>query len=280
MKFNICVIQPVNYIHSEAFTELAELITYGLEDLGHTVLQTKNKTYSNSINIIIGCHLLNKSLISQVPKNSIIINTEQIYNDDAKWNANIYDWINSFTSWDYSDRNILKFNSLGMSHVQHLKIGFHKKLVRIPKANNQDIDVLFYGSIGDRRRLVLDQIKKLGLNVNAVFGVYGEARDQLISRSKIVINIHHFNSKIFEIVRTFYLMTNSKAIVAEVDTQTSIDEMYKNGVYPAAYELLAYKCQYLLTNEKERIKLEEQSFETISKLNQSDFLQPLISNLA
>src|ERR1700709_2566750 len=74
MNYNICIIKPQGYLHSAAFTELAELVGYGLKNLGHAVELNVNKTYHDATNIIIGCHLLEPSMIEQIPKSSIVIN--------------------------------------------------------------------------------------------------------------------------------------------------------------------------------------------------------------
>lgn len=275
MNFNICIIQPANYIHSAAFSELAELIGYALQELGHAVAVNINQTYHDATNILIGVHLLDPFLIAQTPKSSIVLNTEQIAQDNNNWNKNILHWAECFTLWDYNERNIAKWSSLGISS-KLLKIGFHPNLVRIPKASDQDIDVLFYGSIGPRRRKVLDEIKALGLNVQAVFGTYGSERDKLISRSKVVLNLHHYDSKIFEIVRVFYLMTNSKAVVAEVGNETAIDPAYTSGIHKSSYEDLANACQRLARDKPSRIALEDRAWTTISKLPQKELIASLL----
>lgn len=148
--------------------------------------------------------------------------------------------------------------------------------MRIHKQSPQDIDVLFYGSVGPRRQKILDQIKALGLNVHAVFGVYGPERDALIARSKVILNLHHYDSKIFEVVRVFYLMINSKAVVSEVGNETSISEVYTAGILKSPYEHLANSCLELAGDEKSRIKLEENSLLTISKLPQKDIIASLL----
>ena len=61
---------------------------------------------------------------------------------------------------------------------------------------------------------------------------------ELIARAKVVLNLHHYASHIFEVVRAFYLMTNGKAIVGEVSPTTSGDPDYANGFRAAADDLL------------------------------------------
>lgn len=277
MDYNICVIQPDGSIHSAAFAELAELVAAGLRDLGHSVLISHNHVARDARNVIIGCHLLAPSWIAQVPKESIVINTEQLSDDPADWNGNIHEWIKSFETWDYSERNFSKLMTLGAKAPKLLRIGFHNSLARIPKAAEQDIDVLFYGSIGDRRRKIIEDLWKAGCKAHAVFGVYGESRDQLISRAKVVLNMHHYDAHIFEVVRVFYLMTNAKAIVAEVGERTSVDSCYLGGVRAVPYEGLVEACLALAADEKARLELEVKAFQTIGKLPQCDLIRPLLA---
>ena len=80
MKYNLCIIQPPQYVHSGAFIELAELMQHSLADLGYTSTISFNTPYIDSRNIIIGAHLLDISYISQFKSqfpSSVIVNTEQ-----------------------------------------------------------------------------------------------------------------------------------------------------------------------------------------------------------
>ncbi len=276
MNYNICLIQPDGYLHSAAFTELAELVGYGLEDLGHSVAISQNRFSPGATNMIIGCHLLDPALIDQVPKQSIVINTEQIFNDKTEWNSNIFKWTSSFETWDYSERNVVKLLEIGARNPKLLRLGFHEKLARIRKSDSQDIDVLFYGSIGDRRQKVIDALKAAGCQVHAVFGVYGAERDKLIARSRVVLNMHHYESKIFEIVRVFYLMTNSKAVVGEVGESTEIDPHYAEGIFRSRYEDLVKSCKLVIDDDKLRVELESKALRTIQLRPQGKLLEPLL----
>ena len=276
MRYNICLIKPDQYIHSLAFTELAELLLYSLQELGFEVQIQFNELDNNACNILIGCHLLDTALIKSVPKSSIIINTEQIYADFTNWNLPIMEWVKHFETWDYSERNIIKFHELGLRGIKHLKIGFQKELVRIPKSSVQDIDVLFYGTMNERRITVVNLLKAAGLKVHTAFGIYGPERDQLISRSKIVLNNHFYHSHIFEIIRVFYLMTNSVAVVGEVNPSTSIDPIYLNGIYGVPYLDLHKACLELLEDSARRTKLRQNALETIQQFPQKKFTAELL----
>ena len=276
MRYNICLIKPDQYIHSLAFIELAELLLYSLQELGFEVQIQFNELDNNACNILIGCHLLDTALIKSVPKSSIIINTEQIYADFTNWNLPIMEWVKHFETWDYSERNIIKFHELGLQRIKHLKIGFQKELARIPQSSVQDIDVLFYGTMNERRSTVVNLLKAAGLKVHTAFGIYGPERDQLISRSKIVLNNHFYHSHIFEIIRVFYLMTNSVAVVGEVNPSTSIDPIYLNGIYGVPYLDLHKACLELLEDSARRTKLRQKALETIQQFPQKKFTAELL----
>ena len=67
------------------------------------------------------------------------------------------------TFWDYSNYNLdylFKKNNIDGKLFQ---IGYQKQLDRIISSKNQEIDVLFYGSVNPRRKYIIDKLlqKKL-----------------------------------------------------------------------------------------------------------------------
>ena len=261
-----------------AFLELAELINYSLIEIGHKSRISFNKIEHQARNMIIGVHLLNTKEIPHIPVDTIILNTEQIFSDHTNWNSNIFTWAKKFETWDYSDRNIIKFEEIGAPKVKLLNIGYQPELRRIAKSDNQEIDLLFYGSINDRRRKIIDELSKSGVKIKAVFGIYGKNRDELISKSKIVLNLHHYKSEIFEIVRVFYLLTNSKTVVGEVNATTSIDNHIKSGILPAKYEELVSTCLELLASPSKITELEEVAHNSIIQFPQKIFTSKLLDS--
>ncbi len=114
------------------------------------------------------------------------------------------------------------------------------------------------------------------MNVHTLFGVYGKERDSFISRAKIVLNLHHFDSHIFEIVRVFYLLTNQRAVVGEVGINTAIDLRILECINPSSYDELANTCKRLIENTEERIFLENKALENFSLFPQKIFMERLL----
>ena len=278
MTYNICLIQPPGYIHSNAFVELGELIHFSLLELGSKSEIAFNSLNRRAINIVIGIHLLTHEQLTQIPKNSIVVNTEQILKDESNWVSRILRASENFKLWDYSVANIEAYEKHGIFNVKHLELGFQKELVRVPVSKVKDIDILFYGSLNDKRRLILDELSSKGVRVKTLFGVYGAERDAYISRSEIVLNHHMYKSEIFEVVRVFYLMTNSIAVVGEVNDSTSIEPRFLSGIKSAKYEELVASCLELLGSEVALFSYREKAYEEIKRYPQRDYTANLLDS--
>lgn len=277
-KFNICIVRPDNYIHSYAFLELGELIYYSLQELGAEVIIGFNNIEPAYKNIILGSHLLSTEAMPKIPDSTVILNTEQIYTDSKSWNDTIIVWAKNFEVWDYSIKNIEKFNTLGIVGAKHFKIGFQKELARLDQSSNKDIDILFYGSINERRRKILDQLENCGLKVKTLFGVYGKERDDWIKRSKLVLNHHFYETEIFEIVRVFYLLTNAVTVVGEVNASTSIEPMYLKAIRGAKYDDLVSVCLEIVKDPSLQERVRQTAFNSISKYPQKIFTHAVINS--
>jgi SAM-dependent methyltransferase len=183
-----------------------------------------------------------------------------------------------FTIWDYSKRNIAQFKKMGCQNpLYHVPIGYVPELSCIVRAPTQDIDVLFYGSTNSRRKKIVEELKRKGLIVVALFGVYGKDRDDLIARAKIIVNIHYYDSNIFEIVRISYLLANHKAVVAECNEDTEFAEDLRTAVALAPYDQLVETCVELVGNAEKRQLLEKNGFECFSLRNEADILRNVIA---
>ena len=286
MKFNI--IRPSGDIHSQMFLELSELLHFSIQELGlESVVSTAEAKFGFQ-NIVLGV-FYDETLWNRLPENSIILNTEPLFvstkSDFAAgrrfWSEKLIELSKKFCIWDYDQRNIRIIQALGGINVQLLKFGFQKRLQRIPVNSNSDrnIDVLFYGSANKRREDILNQIAGKGLFVLAKFGLYSKERDVVISKSKIVINVHFHEPGSFEIVRLHYLLNNGVAIVPEINPTTSIDDSYLNCVVCVPYTELVERCVWLKENPDELVYLREKALTDFMKFPQVSYLEKLINKI-
>jgi protein O-GlcNAc transferase len=248
--YHVLQVRPAGYVHADALTELAESVYYGLKRLGLPV-SFLQPPLPSSRTIIFGAHLLDADAVRAVPADAIIFNSEQI-DADSPWLSGPYmETLRTHQVWDYSAENAQRLAQRGVHAVRHVPLGYLPELSRIAPAV-EDIDVLFYGSLNPRRQVVLEELQRRGLKVAALTGCYGEARDQFIARSKVVLNLHYYESKVFEIVRVSYLLSNFKAVVAECSSGTSIESDLLPALRAVPYDGLVEACVELVQDEAAR----------------------------
>lgn len=257
-KYNVTRIAPDGFLHHQGFAEVQESLGWSLASFGHEVSNTYNWfSEQQETNIILGAELL--ADFQRIPKNSILYNLEQPSHPHmAKVRRLAKE--SGCQVWDYSHRSIAEWKSEGIDAV-HVPIGYTPNLTRI-QHSEPDIDVLFVGWITERRRSIIDQLKSSGINVYSSASCYGGARDNLISRSKVVLNVHHDGRDRFEIVRCSYLMANAKCIVTE---SSSDQDEYQDlkGLTTVPYRLLVDLCRSMVNSHEERLRMQEAAMESI-----------------
>ncbi|HTR22434.1 MAG TPA: hypothetical protein VMI10_00500 [Terriglobales bacterium] len=274
----ISIIRPKGYLHSEAFREIAETLQYGFRSLGHASGIGENVLDSNGsvTNVILGAHLLSEGEMKLIPPNSIIYNMEQL--GSATLSEAYYQLAQRYPIWDYSPLNIEKWGERQCAHPPVLvEIGYVPELRRIVPSAEQDIDVLFYGSVNEHRLKILRQLSEAGARVHSVFGVYGRERDALIARAKIVLNVHYYATNLFEAVRVSYLLANSKAVVSEASPDVGYLE---DAIAVFPYNELAEGCLGILRDDVKRKELEVRAFEHFSQRSAGFILGRALSGIA
>lgn len=234
--------------HARCFEDVAKALADALRQLGHEVVDFEKPGRL----ILFGANNITDPA-GVMPPDAIIFNSEQVSAvGDARYLMQGYDYFKKHAVWDYSATNAKRLRELGMENVILCPIGYHPSMQRaaiIDSSAAEDIDVLFYGSVNPRRRAVLDALDAAGLKVvrpdrefegARPFGLYGEERDRLIARAKVVLNLHYFewSRAIFEVFRVSHLLANRKCVVTE-----------DGGQDPALEALASRTCRRVATDE-------------------------------
>ena len=207
MRFAVTVVSPPGYLHSAAFHEVAESIHYGLRSLGRDCVMTRAGQLPGRRHIVLGSNLLPHYGLLLAP-DAILYNLEQVEAGSTWITPDLLTLFRRHVVWDYSEQNARALAALGVHISRIVPVGYVPELTRIAPAKTQDIDVLFFGSIVPRRRQVLERMRDAGVNVVAVFGLYGSERDALIARSKRLLNVHAYEAGVLEMVLISYLLAN------------------------------------------------------------------------
>jgi len=278
-SYCIWIVAPPGYVHSAAFNEVAIVLQGGFRELGMQVPIVRDKRRIRGRAIVLGANLLPDMPGVRPPGKSILFNLEQI-TPGSEWLTTDYlRLLKRHPVWDYSHYNIAQLGKLGINNITHCPIGFSDELQRIEPAPDKDIDVLFYGSINARRLAILEALVKAGLQVETLFGVYGKQRDAVIARSRLVLNIHYYPAKIFEIVRISWLLANAVCVVSEDSPLDSALESVQEGIVQAPYDSLVETCRELI-DIGDWQTLGRRGFEVFSTNRQSAYLQTIIESKA
>jgi hypothetical protein len=270
--YTICIVQPPGYVHSEAFREVGESLVHGLRRLGHDAMLSNQASHPGRRPIVLGSNLLSTYPMA-LPHDAILYNLEQIDPASPWLSPQLLDLFRRYELWDYSERNAAQYPSLGLASPRVVPIGYVPELVRIAPATEEDIDVLFYGSMNERRRAAIEALRGRGLCVKTAFGAYGEARDRLIARSKLVLNVHYYEAKVFEIVRISYLLANGRCVVSERGADPAEERDFAEGVAFAEYGDLAETCARLAADPGARSRISAAGRAIMARRDVTDHLR-------
>lgn len=270
-NFCIWIVKTPSFTHSDmVFAELARGLQDAFKALGYDAPIVTDASQVRDWALVI-CPQFLPQLSGPLPKKLILFNLEQVQQDSHWFTPEYLELLKRYPVWDYSLRNIQELKKLGVDDVKHCGIGYMPVLTQISD-QPKDIDVLFYGSMNPRRQTILDQLTAAGANVVAAIS-YGKERDQLIARAKIVLNIHYFDAKVFEIVRVSHLLSNHACVVSESGLDEGLEKPLRKGVAFVPYEKLVATCLKLLKSEDDRKKLAKSGFEAFSRLSQTALLK-------
>ncbi len=260
MHFSLVKMNPEDSLPSHGFDDVILPLYHALRALGFSVEIRKNSVNPKSRNIVFGSCIAPRRIGRELPANSIIFNLEQFAEGSMWANRDYLTHLRDFTVWDYSRRNIGFLAELGVPGVVHVPLGYVPEMTRLRPDFPQDIDVLFYGAINERRREVLQRLQEHGVHLLAAQGVFGETRDVLIARAKLILNIHYYIPANLEVARLGYLWANSKAVVSEWRDDTECEAHLAGACAFFPHEKLAEGVMALLADDAARREQAERGF--------------------
>lgn len=164
--------------------------------------------------------------------------------------------------WDYDLDNIDFIKSEGVTtKIKHIPLEYTSKLIKENKIENPKYDLLFFGTINDKRaKYLLNLVEKYnmciisakinitdyGLEKHAITAIFDDEIYDYIFNSKIIINLHFYDSCLQEQVRLFELLINNRTVVSE----KSIRNYFGDLIYEFENENEMYeKIDFILDNK-------------------------------
>ena len=238
---------------SEILGSLTRMLVDGARELGIDVTLTNSlpRGFAGRA-LVLGANCFRMEELAGLTADSVVFNVENT--TSVFMTGDYLHILRKFRVWDFDAKNAADLSRIIGKPVFHMKVFFVNRLARIFGTVDQDIDVLFYGTINDRRRTIIDQLAARDLRVEAADGVYGPPLDKLIARAKVVINIHYYINGRVEIIRLMDLLAHGKAIVTEVNAGEALDTDLMGGVAAAPYESLVQTALSLVRDMDRRTR--------------------------
>lgn len=203
MKFNVVI--PSHDPHLQCYLELSMAVTWALRQLGHEVAAD-----ADARPIYFGMPL------GPLPESAIVFNGEQVGPDSLWQHRRLFELYRGHTVWDYSAVNAERYKLYRLSRPQVVRPGASPVLRhRFPQLEMTH-DVVFFGSSNPRREKVLAELTAEGIDVlRPRFGLYGTERDEEVAKARLCINLHFYETSVFEAVRCSYLALNDIPVLTE-----------------------------------------------------------------
>uniref|UniRef100_A0A6C0C4A1 Uncharacterized protein n=1 Tax=viral metagenome TaxID=1070528 RepID=A0A6C0C4A1_9ZZZZ len=134
---------------------------------------------------------------------------------------------NATNIFDYSEMNITNYPEDFKNKALYLPVPLEEN----PKIiSEKEYDVLFFGGLNDRRKKILEYLKK-DMNIRVVTNVFGEELYDMIKKARIVLNIHFKGESLLETARIYDCIRHSTPlIISEESIDKAVMEEYKDIV--------------------------------------------------
>lgn len=262
--------------HSACFDEMADGIVHSLRQFGHDAeLGAGSCEEERGRLVVFNAHRLESGV--RLPDDAIVFNAEQVRENSTHplW-LKYLDRLRCQQVWDYSQENVARLAKLGVERVAHCSVGYYpglEQVLRAPLAE-EDVDVLFYGSLNKRREEVLAQLRARGLRVQHLFGVYGAERDAWISRSKVILNAHFYPRPIWEVFRCSLPIANGKLVVTEGGgSDAELEDLARRTCVVVDYDCLAETCETFVKDGDRRRAEAQRGREAFMKFDQVEYVR-------
>lgn len=229
---HLCIVQPLGYVHALGFLDQARYYRYQLRRLGASVSLAKNRLRHDAVNLIFGAHLgFDAALRSRYA--CVFVNLEQLGEGGARVDPSYLALLRQSAVVDYDADNLAAYAAVP-AEVPLLPL-LHAPYLANPDApplEERPIDLLFFGSVNERRRTLLARIEAQGVVVSQFDGpLYGPDRDAFICQAKAVYNAHFYATSRFEQARVSHCLSLGTPVVAERGPMTQPHPAFEDAVH-------------------------------------------------
>jgi hypothetical protein len=269
------------------------------------LIDNSNDIITDNSTTLIVYSLDLSNIINTLCDNNIttfIVNTEHYRHFNIINILNIINNRSNFYLFEYNPINISNISKeYSTIQIRYLPLLYHEYLteyyddivINKKELKEKEYDILFYGSINDRRYKILEKLstkyKVIIVNGNGKSDESNKQLMLLIENSKIVLNIYYYEYNfVFDYYRLAFLIANNAFIINEyprdvdLSIQNDLIDFDKHIIsvnYDNIIETVDKYMDIYNNNEEEIIQIKENQLEWFKKNKMEDYFMK-INNFA
>jgi hypothetical protein len=247
--------RPINVIEKNPYlpqpfvlTEVAICLRDAIRAAGYASEHLVNRIDPAAYSIVLGGTPAFENELQHLDRERCaIFNFEQLGSTSSLAAPEYRAWLADWLVLDYHASNV----ELLKRENEPRQLAFELPLV--PSANlvttgdeAKSVDVLFYGTMSERRAHIIAQLESMGLKVEVVAGAYGHELAPAVRRAKLVLHVHYYEQALFPVARILQPVMMGVPIVCETSVFSELNDWSHSGIVFADYAHLAETCRDLL----------------------------------
>ncbi|MEY4753659.1 MAG: hypothetical protein RJA44_1334 [Pseudomonadota bacterium] len=236
---HLCIVQPPGQVHALGFIDQARYFRHQFRRMGAEVSLAKNRLRHDAVNLVFGAHLgFEPSLCERY--SCIFVNLEQLGAGGAAVSGDYLELLRHSAVVDYHPDNLAAYGAsaddvpiVSFGHAPYLNNASADGCApAMLPLEQRPIDLLFIGSMNERRQALLQRIERSGRRVSLLsHPLYGPERDDLIRQAKAVVNVHFYATARFEQARAFQCLSLGTAFISERHAGAAIPPQFLDSVH-------------------------------------------------
>ncbi|RAR62477.1 hypothetical protein C7401_106153 [Paraburkholderia unamae] len=236
LNINICIVQISGNTHALGFLDQARYFQHQFRRLGYEATIEINRIRGECVNFIFGAHAGFDTELARHYR-CVIVNLEQLGREGATVSGSYIQLLKTSVVVDYDQSNVSAYRSSSETPIITFGYAPYLRSSYSTEIDCRPIDILFVGSMNERRHRILREIQLAGVSVSVLkVGIYGEVRDKEIMRSKAVFNCHFYESARFEQARVFQCLSLGTAVISERSSNTKPPSIFEDSVFWTSIE--------------------------------------------
>lgn len=226
-RAHLWLVPHVDGSPAHAFDEAIAGLRWCLEELGYEV--TEGTDVAPGQLFVFGANLLSER--SELPEDCIVMNFEQM----VAWRPHLPALLAGHLIWNYEPVVHERFRAAGLRSVL-VPFGWTPTLPQADPSEEEEIDDVFFVGWGNPyRNHQLQLLRERGLRVVHEDGLYGEHRNAVMRRAKLVLCLQSWPKSPFMPLRVLPAWSLGKAVLIDaIEGMETFYPEFSRGAVPVA----------------------------------------------